>query len=861
MRYRAIALLITLLCSDVTGASGQEQELTGAAALGVALRELGTTKRVLMVGAHPDDENTAVLAELALGHGAEVAYLSLTRGEGGQNLIGPELQEGLGLIRTEELLSARRLDRARQYFTRAYDFGFSRSADEAFAHWPHDSVLADVVAVVRTFKPDIIVPVFSGTPRDGHGHHQVSGILAREAFTAAADPARFPAQIAAGLTPHRATYVYQALYGPPGDDPLWLTTGDYDALLGRSHFQIAMASRSRHRSQDMGQAQPVGPRRNALRLAAGEPPAGAASLFAGIDTTLVQHAERARAAAATVRQLADYEAAVRRAQSEFNPLDRAPSVTRLVEAIRLLDAVQTDNAALRARVDEERADAAEALQRAAGVVLDVTADRSLVVPGEAFELTTTLWNGGTSEIAVAAVSPMLPTGWSAARIDSAEASTLASGAVLTRRYRVTPPIDAQPSEPYFLRAPRAGDLYAWPDDPAVRGLPFERRPVYVQARVQLHGVALNVSEPAAHVIVDKAFGERRRPLLVVPAVNVQMDPAVLALPLDARGVPRTGQLTIRVALSSVANDTLRGTVQLDVPSAWRATASEPTVRLAPGARSSVEFTLSLPGAVDAGTFPVRARFRTDDAREFDAGYTIVDYPHIEPRLLFAPAQTKIAAFPVAIAANLNVGYIEGAGDDGARALAQLGARVTALDSAALAAADLSQYDAIVAGIRAYETRTDLIEHNDRLLAYAADGGTFVVQYNKYELVTGGFTPHPLTMAQPHGRVTDESAPVRILAPEHPLLSTPNAITPADFEGWVHERGLYYADTWSEAYAPLLEMADPGQDAERGSLLVARHGQGYYVYTGLALFRQLPEGVPGAYRLLANLASLRARTGT
>ncbi len=834
-------------------------EHQGAAALGLALRRLGTTTRVLMIAAHPDDENTAVLSALALGQGADVAYLSLTRGEGGQNLIGPELQEGLGLIRSGELLAARRLDGARQFFTRAYDYGYSKSADEAFSHWPQDSLLADAVGVIRAFRPDIVISVFSGTPRDGHGQHQAAGIIAREAFDVAADPARF-AHLG---PPHRARTLYQSLWRPTGEERLRLATGEYDPLLGRSHYQVAMASRSRHRSQDMGQDEPIGPHSSVFELMAGQGSA-APSLFAGIDTAVAQLSSRVPAAA---RALGAYQDAVYALRSAFNPLARGELVPRLARAHALLDRaidmMPGGASEERSRLEAERADLRNALRLAAGLVTDVTADVARVVPGDSILVTISAWNGGVQPIRVAALEPLLPAGWRAQHVEMAGARgasgsngaardvLLAPGDVLRSTFVVHVPSGAQPDEPYFLRTARTGDLYIWPDEPTLWGLPFEPPAVRARVDARIADVAVAHVQEAEHVLVDKALGEVRQPVLVLPAVSVDVSPGVLVVPRASAG-PRMLTVTLR----SAARDTIRGELRV-TNGGWRIAPGVQAITLAPGGtqRVSVEVAPATNATADA---ELAARFVASDGRTWNRGYDIIDYPHIRPRPLYADAATTIRMVDVVIAPDLLVGYIEGAGDDGAAALRQMGTRVEMLDSAALATRDLSRYDAIVAGIRAYEVRTDLLRHNNRLLAYARDGGTFVVQYNKYELVEGGFTPYPMTMARPHGRVTDETAPVRLQQPDHPVLSWPNRITQQDFDGWLHERGLYFADAWADAYTPLLAMSDPGEPPLEGSLLVAPYGDGHYVYTGLAFFRQLPDGVPGAYRLLANLVSLGNR---
>ncbi|MCI0436168.1 MAG: PIG-L family deacetylase [Gemmatimonadetes bacterium] len=870
------AVLGAILIVSPAQAQAPVLEHEGAAAVGLALRRLGVAHRVLMVGAHPDDENTAFLSELALGRGADVAYLSLTRGEGGQNLIGPELQEGLGLIRTDELLAARRLDGALQYFTRAYDYGYSKSADEAFRHWPHDELLADVVAVVRRFRPDLIVPVFSGTSSDGHGQHQASGIVAREAFDAAADPSFAPAQIASGLLPHRARGVMQALYRPNAATPLFLSTGDLDPLLGRSHFQIAMASRSRHRSQDMGQAEPVGPQATGLQPVAGDLPAQPSSVFDGVDGMLSARAALLGLPGGVRDALRRYETQVAQLASSFNPLRTRSLVAPLGEALTMLDRVvamlPASDAArtFRFHLDAERGDVVHALRLAAGVILDVTTDDARIVPGQAFVLTVRLWNGGDAPIDVRAMEPTLPAGWVAEPLGTSPLS-VAAGEVETRRFRVRVATDARPDEAFYLREPRAGDMYTWPDDPALRGLPFGPPPVRAQASVVLAGHVVRTENEATLVDVHKALGERRIPVRVVPAASIAVWPGTGIVPLVesarasdaeptriATGPPRNLARSVSVRIETEAPAGIEGKVSVDAPPGWRVEPLVAAVALKrPGEQKTVEFRVTPPAALNAGEYRVRAVLETEHAW-YVRGYRLIDYPHTQPRLLFAPAETPFHAFPVRVADGLRVGYIEGAGDDGPEALRQLGVAVEPLDAAALASSDLSRFHAIVAGTRAYEVRPDLIESNARLLEYVEKGGAFIVQYNKHEYVEGGFAPYALTMAPSASRVADESSPVEILDPAHPLMTTPNVIGPHDFEGWVQERGLYFAETWAEPFKPLLALTDPGEPPLEGSLLVAPHGQGTYVYVALSFFRQWPAGVPGAYRLLANLVSIGRR---
>lgn len=856
LRQRNLILLLgTALAAAPVTAVAQEggQEHRGAAALGLALRRLETTKRVLMIGAHPDDENNPVLAALALGEGADVAYLSLTRGEGGQNLVGPELQEGLGIIRSEELLAARALDGAGQYFTRAYDYGFSKSADEAFRHWPRDSVLADVVEVIRRYRPDVILSVWSGTARDGHGQHQASGIVTREAFEAAADPARFPGQVAAGLAPHRATRLVQSLWRGAPPSALTIETGTYDPLFGRSHAQIAMAGRSRHRSQDQGSAELAGPRRVALVPLAGDT-AMRGSLFDGVATTL-----GAMAAAAwpeLTEAIAIFERESGRAAGAFNPNHATEVVPRLTEALAALrraEPLAQDLPELRFRIREELRQAERALRLAAGIELSVLSDDARVVPGQTFTLTLQLWNGGGDDRTVHALEPELPAGWTAEPLDSMP-TVLLAGALAVRRFRVQVPRSVPDMGPWYLRLPRGGDMYRWPEDPALRTQAFESDRIRAVADLRVGAEPLRIRENAAFRDVDKALGERFIPVLLVPAVNVDVEPRVAVIALA--GTDGSDPVTaVAVVLSDASQRAIEGTVRLETPAGWMVEPSSARIRLeGENSRATVRFDVRPPADLDPGRFAVTAVFEADTGQRYARGYDVIEYPHTRPRTLFEPATAVFSAFPVAVAPGLRVGYVEGAGDVGPEALAQLGVAVDLLDEAALSSRDLTPYSAIVTGIRAYEVRPELATANARLLEYVAGGGTLIVQYNKQEYPAGDFAPYPVTMAGRAGRVTDEGSPVRFLAPEHPVLAAPNRIGPGDFEGWVQERGLYFLEQWDDRYTPLLELMDPGEDWQRGSLLVTEYGRGRFAWVALSLFRQLPQAVPGAYRLLANLVS-------
>ncbi len=831
-------------------------EYRGAAALGLSLRKLGTTKRVLMVGAHPDDEDTQLLARFALEEGADVAYLSLTRGEGGQNGIGPELGEGLGLLRTEELLAARRVDGAEQFFTRAYDFGFSKSAEEAYAHWPREALLDDVVRVVRLYRPDVIVTVFSGTPRDGHGQHQVSALLAHEAVAAAADPARFPGQLAEGLRPWQTARLYQSMRGNAENATVRVSIGDLDPLIGRSPFQLAMASRSRHRSQDMGRPELPGPRWGTLRRVLPQAGGPEASVWTGTDTTLAAAAGSGSTAA---RGLAEYQRQVEALRASYNPLAPDALARGLAQALATLRqaraAIPASNgtADLVRAIDIEMGQVESALADAAGLVVDALVDDARIAPGQSVGLAYTVWNGGGQTVRVDSVHAVVPGGWQVTDT-TPQPAQVAAGTLLSRGLDLRVPADAHPTEAYFLRAPRDGDLYRWPQDEPALGRPFEAAPVAVRAFVTVDGVPIQVTREAQFREVDLRQGELRRPVMVVPAVSVLLQPAARVLSTAA---PRPIAYTVRLA--SQAPDGIAGTLRLELPAGWRAEPASVPVRFAKeGELREVRFAVTAPSGVRTGDVPVTAVFQAEDGARYGRGAQLIDYPHVRARPLYREARSVVRAFDVRVPQGLRVAYIEGAGEEGPGFLANLGITPALLDAEDLAEGDLDGYDVIVAGSRAYEVRTDLMAHNQRLLDYVERGGTFIVQYNKYEIVEGRFTPYPITMARPHGRVTDENAPVRVLDPAHAVFTAPNRITDADWAGWVQERGLYFADTWNAAYTPLLEMGDPGETPLQGGLLIAKHGRGTYVYTGLAFFRQFPDGVPGAYRLFANLLALGAK---
>ena len=726
--------------------SAQERGIVASAE---AREAVGVHTRVLVIGAHPDDEDTQLIAWLARGHRAETAYLSLTRGDGGQNLIGNELGEALGVIRTQELLAARRIDGAHQYFTRAYDFGFSKTAAESFAHWPRDSVLGDMVKVVRAFKPQVIVSVFSGTPRDGHGQHQVAGILSREAYDAAADTVRFPrAKFGAPWTVEK---FYRGARFSPDVASISMNVGEYDPILGLTYAEIAAESRSQHKSQGFGTAPRKGIvidylTREATRVNASTSAQSERSMFAGVDTTRdVTQADRDRIA------IAD-----------------------------------------------------------AGVDVEALADRPRVALGDSVSVHIAVYRRGV--------------------VDSGSLHT-----VYVHGTRIT--------QPYWLARPRIGDLFAFASD-SISDDTREKQD-WLPVTVNLPGRApIVVRTPAVYRYADAVRGEIERPLATAPGISVTLPRDV---ELARAGVPLDRTYKVTLLSSWPTRHDLQ--LSLVLPAGLRGDSTERTLQLGAGATRTVSFHVT--GRLVAGSHVVRAMVR-DGAERDSIGFIPIEYEHITPELIYRPASVRIEAVNVAVPDHVNVGYVQGVGDNVADALRDLGIPVEQINPSSLPTTDLSSFSTIVVGPRAYQASPALVNNNAYLLNYARRGGNLVVQYGQNEMQQPGMMPYPVALSRPAARVTDENAIVTVVTPRNALLDSPNRITNADFAGWVQERATYMPSTFDPRYSSVLLMNDPGEAANGAGILTAQLGKGRYTYVTLALFRQLPAAVPGGARIFANL---------
>jgi LmbE family N-acetylglucosaminyl deacetylase len=842
-RALTVLALLALLAPPFTPAPARAADYgprppMNAAEIEMALRRLETVGTVLFVAAHPDDENTAVLTWLENLKGVRAAYISMTRGDGGQNLIGDEKGDLLGVIRTQELLAARRIDGAEQFFTRALDFGYSKTPDETLDFWGRDSVLADVVRTIRQIRPDLLINRFPADGGGGHGHHTASAILAIEALAAAGDPARFPEQVARYGTwkPKRVLWNWFTWTAPPDSATaaqlLKIDIGDYQPLLGKSSNELAADSRSMHRSQGFGSAERRGSQVNYFRVVAGDTAVG--DPFQGIDLTWkrIPGAEFMGPLLAEIRR-------------NYDPRDPAASVPSLVRAYEQLRRVRTSSTAMpdAETIERKLDDLAEVIRSASGLWIEAVATDHRYVPGDSIKVNVMAVNRSGVSMTFRRASLR----WA----DRSNASPTESGTALAPNAPVSvnlatvlpAGLDWRATQPYWLVERPGRGAHVIRD---TRALEAPQNTPVATAIVELdvNGVAIGYPVPVAHRWVDRVKGEQYRPVTVAPPITVSLDEVVYLFPEAA---PKT--VRVRAQAKAAGPATLR----IDAPAGWRVEPASVAVAL-PGRDLPVdaEFRVTPPAA--AAEVVLRAVAERGGAAH-DREQVVLDYDHIPIQTLFLPAEAKAVRLDLARRGE-RIGYVMGPGDEVPDVLRQAGYDVTLLTDDDLDAAPLGGYDAIVVGIRAYNSRDALKRRNGRLHDYVREGGTLVVQYNTSDgTLLREFPPVPLRLGR--DRVTVEEAPVRLLAPDHPILATPNRIGPADFEGWTQERGLYFAAEWDSTYTPLVGLSDPGESEKTGALLAAPYGKGTFVYTGLAFWRQLPAGVPGAIRFFVNLVSARS----
>lgn len=830
--HHAFRWILPILLLFPFALHGQAPQPPGAVKLYNDLQKLNFLGSALYIAAHPDDENTRLISYLSNAVHARTGYLSMTRGDGGQNLIGPELRELLGVLRTQELLAARRIDGGEQFFTRAVDFGYSKHPDETLRIWDKDLVLSDVVRIIREFQPDVIVNRFDHrTPGSTHGHHTSSAILSTEAFNLAADPTAFPDKLA-GVEPWQPKRLFMNtswwFYGSlerfyQEVDTTRLTTldvGVYYPERGLSNNEIASLASSQHRCQGFGRPLSRGSEQEFLELLQGSKVPGG-DLFAGIDTSWKR-----------LPGGSPVGAILEKVERDFNFASPAVHLPELLEAYRLLSGLN-DSHWKHIKLPALQ----ELIAGVAGLYLEASSQNALAVPGETETINLELLNRSSWPVTLRSV-----------RLDKgASLDTLLNlGANADHSLKLTLqiPADHPGTDPYWLRETGSLGTYAIPD-PALIGKPETPRAFFAHFGLEVNGVSLEFQRPVIYRYSEPDKGELYRNFDVVPPASASFTEAVKLF------ASNHGQ-QVQVRVKSNAQQ-VSGSLALKAPEGWVVSpASLPFELSAPGDEKVFQFSLLPPDQSSQGF--VKPVLQIGN-KTYDRELITIAYDHIPTQTVLMPARLQVVRLEVQKAGQ-HIGYIMGAGDAIPENLEAIGYTVHKLEVADISADRLAALDAVVLGIRAYNVLDDLPFKNDLLLQYVKKGGTIVVQYNTSGRGSEDYSnlaPYPLRISR--DRVSDEDAPVTLLNTDNPVLNYPNPIGQADFQGWVQERGLYFPDQWDEAYIPLLSMQDPGEPAREGSLLVAPYGEGYYIYTGLSFFRELPAGVPGAFKLFANMLSV------
>ncbi|HUY13967.1 MAG TPA: PIG-L family deacetylase [Terriglobia bacterium] len=888
----------------------------GAAGVWQSLLKLHTSASLILITAHPDDEDGGMLAYESRGQGARVMQLTLNRGEGGMNMMSSDYWDALGILRTEELLAEDRYTGVSQYWTRAADFGFSKSKEESLAKWGYDRVFYDVVRVIRMTRPLVVTSVWVGGPTDGHGHHELAGQFAQQVFNAAGDPKVFPDQIQQGLKPWKPLKMYARVprfaitskgiydYATRRLEPVrfedyihktWINgllstnvqipEGQYDPVLGDSFIQIAAQGLALQKTQNGGVGiPPAGPflspyHRFGSRVASKE---HEQSFFDGIDTSLSGIASLApQDQAEPLRQsLSAINQSVEAAMDGFSALHPGRIAPQLALGLKALNELiaQVNAGNLPADAKDEilyelqikRVQFNTAITRALGLSLLATvapehesksffaalmpqpAAFNVATPGQQFAVNVHVADQGTTPVAIKDIHLTWPSGetWQV-NPQCSPGVSLAGSTVADQRFAVTVAPNAASTRPYFSR-PNIEQAYYDINDPTYLNHSFAPYPLTGWVDYIYHGVTIHQGQVVQTVHRVERLGPVLNPLAVGPAISIAISPRAGILPLGTKTFGITA--TVRSEITAKASGTLR----LKLPPGWSASPQQAAFSIpASGQEQSVTFRVTCPNLQEK-SYKVTA-LAGFDGRTYSEGFRAVGYPGLRPYNEYKAAVYRTTGVNVKVAPNLKIGYVMGSGDEVPESLGSLNLKAQLLTAQDLAAGALSQYDVILLGIRAYAVRDDLRLHNDRLLEYVKNGGVVVVEFNTPEY-NHNYGPYPYDLSNNPEVVVDETSIVKILEPSNPLMTWPNKITPADFNGWYEERGHGFMKSWDSHYQALLETHDPGQDPQKGGLLVARYGQGAYVYCAYALYRQLPEGVPGAFRLLANLVSLPKNPG-
>lgn len=788
------------------------------------LKKLYSLGSVLYVAAHPDDENTRLIAYLENEALLNTAYLSVTRGDGGQNLIGPEIKEMLGVIRTQELLQARKIDGGQQFFTRAIDFGYSKNPEETLKIWDKEKVLSDVVWVIRKFQPEIIITRFPSDGRGRHGHHTASAMLAEEAFDAAADANRFPEQLEFVKPWQVKSLLFNTswwFYGGPenfnSDGMIAIDVGAYNPLLGKSYTEIAAESRSMHKSQGFGSSGSRGTEFEYLEYVKG------VKISESYFKQPIMNWEEIEGGAAVGSLLY-------KAYEEFNPEQPSAVVPILIEADQML--VNLKDQYWR---QVKRIQLRKLLQAALGLYLEAATTEMSVTPGETIKIKLEATN--RSDVPVVLNS-----------IDAAVIEIQTNGMELGNNQRfekeltIDIPEDQPYSQPYWLRSAGSVGMFEV-SDPQMIGQPENGPSINIPFELEIMGHPITYQIPLVHKRTDPINGEIFQPLGITPPLTINFHDKVQVF---ADKAPRPFKVTLKSGRKNV-----NGSLVFEVPDGWSISPERISFELnQKGEEQEKEFTITPPETSGEGKVKAIA---TVEGKYYSMEQIIIQYDHIPNQLLLPEAAAKVVKLDI-ISGGQNIGYIMGAGDDVPTSLRQIGYTVDLLDAGQINVQNLKNYHAVILGIRALNTVDRLKYQMDNLLSYVEQGGTLIVQYNtSHRLVTDDFAPFPLKLSR--DRVSVEEAPVEFLLPDHQVLNKPNKITSKDFDGWVQERGLYFPGEWDQKYDAVLTTNDPGETPKHGGLLITKYGKGYYIYTSLSWFRELPAGVPGAYRLFANMISI------
>ena len=894
-RKIVIPILIFALLGIVGGRTtladpGEMAGATNASETWRALQRLQTTATVLHTVAHPDDENGALLTWLSRARGVRTGLYSTTRGEGGANLIGPELFDALGIVRTEEHLAAVRYYGIDLFFSSAVDFGYSKRLDETLEKWDYQMLLEDMVRLIRLYRPDVILSRFQGNRQDGHGHHQVSGVVTLEAFRAAGDANRFPEHLSEGLQPWQPKKLYitrsrwRRSNTETSDAPvLKIDTGEYNALLGLSYAQIARQGLSFQRSQGVGQTRASkGAAVTELRLmdtTLTEQREPEESLFDGIDTTIMGMAKLANTSAvdAEFAQLQEsIDAAVRNYDAR-HPWTIVPHLvsglktTRaLIENVQHIDLDDRTRSHLLFLLRNKEEEFMTAARAALGLSLEVLVQPTagtrssetfnVAIPGQEFSIGMRMVN--PSPVAAELVNAALhtPDGWNVHRSqknsDREGIVPIQTNEPISIVFAVQVAQNADYTQPYWTRASEYHDAVYTLKRPEFRFLSFASPEVTGVVTYRVDGVDFTLTQPAQTVSINRPWGERRRLLTVAPAISLSVSPHIGVIPISEPDVA-SGQTSFPVTVEMLNNvkGEAEGTLSLKLPAGWQALPENaPFAFTHEGASKTFSFQISTENVEDGREYTIHA-IATYNGEVYTTGYQVIDHPDLEPRHLYRPAVMTLRSIPLKVPSNVSVGYIMGVGDRMPVVLQQIGIDVEMLDREELRTGDLDRFDTILIGIRAYAVRQDLIAYNGRLLDYVYKGGNLIVQYQTPEFDAAPFGPYPYTMGRRPEEVSEEDAQVTILMPDHPIFQHPNPITAADFDGWVEERGSKFLTEWDANYQALLTCNDREQEPQHGGFLTAKYGQGTYTYAAYAFYRQLPAGVGGAYRLFMNMLTL------